>query len=383
MILKSSKKSIKWKIPLYKVHVNKTDLDYVSSVIKRGMNWALGPEIISLEKKLARYVGSKHCVCFNSGTSAGHAVMIAMNLEKSQVLVPSFSFIATANWPLMVGAHPKFVDIEEETLGMDPNKIEQKISQKVKAIMPIHFAGLPCKINEILSIAKKNKIKLIEDCAESIGSSINNKKTGTFGDASILSFAGNKILTAGEGGAVLTNSDKLFEKLKLIRSHGRLTKENYFLSNKNPKYTSLGYNWRMSTITAALALSQLENLKFLIKKRQENVEYMKKNLKNIEQIKFHSSPKGFVHVNQLFSIILSNSKIRNNLMTFLADKGIMSKIFFTPIHKSEHFKKLDVSTSNLTITEKISNTILSLPLYPDISKKEQDFVISEIKHLQK
>ena len=372
--MNSLQKNTKWKIPLYKVHVNQTDSQYVSSVIKRGMNWALGPEIISLEKKLAQYVGTKHCVSFNSGTSAGHAVMIAMNLEKSQIVVPSFSFIATANWPLMVNAHPKFVDIEEETLGMDPNKIKQKLSQKVKAIMPIHFAGLPCKIDEISLIAKKNKIKLIEDCAESIGSSINNKKCGTFGDASILSFAGNKILTAGEGGAVLTNSDKLFEKLKLIRSHGRFTSENYFLSNKNPKYISLGYNWRMSTITASLALSQLENLDFLIKKRKENVEYMKKNLKKCQQIKFHSAPKKFVHVNQLFSIILPNSKTRNNLMTYLAKKGIMSKIFFTPIHKSEHFKKLNVASSNLKITEKISNTIVSLPLYPDLTKTEMNLI---------
>ena len=376
--MKSTSKNTKWKIPLYKVHVNKTDTQYVNSVIKKGMNWALGPEIISLEKKLAKLVGLKHCVSFNSGTSAGHAVMIAMNLQKSQVLVPSFSFIATANWPLMVNAYPKFIDIEEDTLGMDPNQIEQKISPRVKAVMPIHFAGLPCKIDEIASIAKKNKIKLIEDCAESLGSSIKNKKSGSFGDATILSFAGNKVLTAGEGGAVLTNSDKLFEKLKLIRSHGRKTSENYFLSSKNPKYITLGYNWRMSTITAALALSQLENLDFLIKKRQENVDYMIKNLKKCEQIKFHSAPKNFIHVNQLFPIILPNSKIRNNLMSFLTTKGIMSKIFFTPIHKSPHFKKLNVSSSNLLITEKISNTIMSLPLFPDLTKKEMNFITDSV-----
>ena len=366
-----------WKIPLYKVHVSSSDITSVRNVLKRGMDWALGKEIIDLEKKLSEYVKCKYCLTFNSGTSAGHALMIAMNLKKSEVIVPSFSFIATANWPLMVDAIPKFADIEEDTLGLDPNKIQEKINKKTKLIMPIHYAGLPCRIQEIKKIAKDNKIPLIEDAAESIGSSVQNKKIGSFGDASVFSFAGNKVLTSGEGGAIVTNSKKLYEKLKLIRSHGRKINENYFSSNKTPNYIELGYNWRMSSITAALALSQLKNIDFLLKKRQENSKYLISKLKKLNNVKFHIPPENYTHSYQLFSIILEDKKTRNGLMNFLTSKRIMSKIFFSPIHTSSFFKQ-NFPKQNLPITEKISDTILSLPMYPDLTRSEMNLIIQSI-----
>ena len=148
------KKTNQWKIPLFKINVTKSDITSVTNVIKRGTDWACGPEINNLEDELSKYVGSKYCLVFNSGTSAGHAVLHALNIKNKQVIVPSLSFIATANWPLMVGAKPQFCDIENETLGMDPSKLQQKITKNTKVIMPIHYAGLPCKINEI----KKNCI---------------------------------------------------------------------------------------------------------------------------------------------------------------------------------------------------------------------------------
>ncbi len=264
------KKTSQWKIPLFKINVSPSDVKSVTNVIKRGTDWADGKEITQLEKELSKYIGCKYCLVFNSGTSAGHAVLIASGLQNKQVMIPSLTFISTANWVLMAGAHPKFIDIEEQTLGLDPIRIEEKITKTTKAIIPVHYAGLPCKINEIKKIARENKITLIEDAAESIGATVGKKKVGTFGEASIFSFAANKVLTSGEGGAVLTNSKKLFEKLKLLRSHGRLIKENYFSSIQKPNYVTLGYNWRMSSITAALALSQLKRLDYLIKKRQEN-----------------------------------------------------------------------------------------------------------------
>ncbi len=366
-----------WKIPLYKVHVSSSDIKSVRNVIKRGTDWALGKEIIDLEKKLSEYVDCKYCLAFNSGTSAGHALMIAMNLKKYEVIVPSFSFIATANWPLMVGAIPKFADIEEETLGLDPNKIQQKINKKTKLIMPIHYAGLPCKIQEIKKIARDNKIPLIEDAAESIGSSVDNKKIGSFGDASVFSFAGNKVLTSGEGGAIVTNSKKLYEKLKLIRSHGRKITGNYFSSNKIPNYIELGYNWRMSSITAALALSQLKNINYLLNKRRNNSKYLISKLKRSKDLKFHVAPKNYIHSYQLFSIILKDKKTRNGLMNFLTSKRIMSKIFFSPIHNSSFFKQT-LPKQNLPVTEKISDTILSLPMYPDLTHSEMNFIAESI-----
>jgi len=373
------KKTNQWKIPLFKINVTKSDIDSVTNVVKRGTDWACGQEIEQLENKLSNYIGTKYCLVFNSGTSAGHAVLHALDIKNKHVIVPSLSFIATANWPLMVHAKPQFCDIENETLGMDPSKIQEKISKNTKVIMPIHYAGLPCKINEIKKIASENKIPLIEDAAESIGASIKNKKVGTFGEASIFSFAANKVLTSGEGGAVVTNSKSLFEKLKLIRSHGRSIKENYFASIQNPNYVSLGYNWRMSSITAALALSQLQRLDTLIKMRQKNAKYLIKKLQKFKEITFHLSPKDYVHVYQLFTIMLPNTKTRNELSNFLTKKGVMSKIFFVAIHKTNFYKKLKSNYGDLSTTEDICDRILSLPMYPDLKETEMDFISKSIE----
>ena len=149
---------MKWKIPLYKVFVDGEDNRAVNKVIQRGMDWAIGPEIEKFEKKIVNYIGTKYCIAFNSGTSAGHAALIALGINtKSEVIVPSFTFISTANWPLMVQSSPKFADIEIQNYGMDPRDLETKISKKTKAVIPIHYGGLPCKIDEIKEISNKNK----------------------------------------------------------------------------------------------------------------------------------------------------------------------------------------------------------------------------------
>ena len=372
-------KKINWKIPLYKVSNDSSEIKAISKVIKRGMDWAIGPEIEEFENKLAKYIGTKYCISFNSGTSAGHAALLSYNLKKNdQVLVPSFSFIATANWPLMANCETKFVDIEEQNYGMDPKKIENSISKKTKIIMPIHYAGLPCKINEIKKIAKQNKIVLIEDAAESICSKINKQNIGTFGELGIFSFAGNKILTSGEGGAIVTNSKEKFDKLKLIRSHGRKSVDNYFSSIQTPKYVELGYNWRMSSITAAICLSQLDKIEKLINSRRQNAKYYQKKLKKFKEIKIHEEPIGYKHVYQLYSIQLPSKKIRDGLSKFLAKKGIMSKVFFAPIHLTDHFSSYKIKQKKMTNTEKISERILSLPMYPDLRKDEIDEIVDTI-----
>ena len=245
--------------------MDKNDLSYTSKVIQRGMSWAIGPEIEEFESKLAKYVGCDYGLAFNSGTSAQHASLLALEIKSRQkVIVPSFTFISTANSVLMVNAKPQFCDIEDQTLGLDPTNLEKSITKDTKAIMPIHYAGSACKIEEICDVAKRKKIPIIEDAAESLGCIVGKKKVGSFGDIAIFSFAGNKVMTTGEGGAIVTNSKKLYEKLKLIRSHGRQETENYFQSNKKPDYVTLGYNWRMSSITASLGISQLKKLDKMI-----------------------------------------------------------------------------------------------------------------------
>ena len=368
---------MRWKVPLYKILVEKDDLLNISKVIERGMYWAEGPEIEEFEKTLAEYLGVNYCVAMNSGTSALHATMLAYNIkENDEILVPSFAFVSTANAALMVNAKPKFVDIETDTYGMDPKILEKSISKKSKIIMPIHYSGLPCQIDKIRSIARKNNRLLVEDSAESLGAKINSKKVGTFGNASIFSFAGNKVLTTGEGGAVTTNSSKLHKKFKLIRSHGRKI-GNYFLSTKKPEYVQLGYNWRMSSIAAAIGLSQLNKIEKLISLRRKNAKILNSHLKKIQDISLPPEPENYKHVFQLYSILTPNQSVRNQLQKHLSAQGIMSKVFFYPVHLTSYHKKFK-NTNLLKTTENISRRVLSLPMYPNMKKEEIQLVYEAI-----
>ena len=370
---------MKWKIPLYKIFTDRDDNKAVNKVLQRGMDWAIGHEIAEFEKKIANYIGTKYCVAFNSGTSAGHAALLAININSGEVIVPSFTFISTANWPLMVNAKPKFVDIEEENFGLSPERVKVEITKNTKAIIPIHYGGLPCKIVEINRIARNKKITLIEDCAESFGAKIKGVSVGTFGQMSIFSFAPNKILTTGEGGAICTDSRKIFEKLQLIRSHGRKVNENYFKTSQLSDYISIGYNWRMSSITAALGLSQFDKLDRIIQLRRQHARFYVSKLKKIKEIKLLDEPKDHLHVYQLFTIQLKNNLIRNELQKFLASRGIMTKIFFEPIHLSNFYKKSGFGKKSLPNTEKISQTVLSLPIFPGLKSEEIRYICDSIK----
>ena len=271
MLESKNEKSQEWKIPLYKIYSDDEDLNLITKIIKRGTKWAIGPEIEEFENEIKNYIGTDYCITFNSGTSALHGLLLAYGIgNNDQVIVPSFSFISTANSVLFVDAIPKFTDIEEQTFGLDPKRISENITTETKAIVPMDYGGAPCRISEIKKIANENNIILIEDAAEALGASSNGEKVGKVADSSIFSFCGNKVLTTGEGGAAVTDSKEIYEKLKLIRSHGRIDKNNYFDNPEVSNYEMPGYNWRMSSITATLGISQIQKLDKLIKMRQEN-----------------------------------------------------------------------------------------------------------------
>ena len=368
-----------WKIPLFKIYWDKSDLSAVESVVRSGKFWAEGQEIREFEEKLAVYIGRKYCAVFNSGTSALHALLSAYGIDKGdEVIVPSFTFISTANAPLFVGARPVFADIEVETFGLDPQDVEIKITPKTKAIIPVHFGGCPCRIDELRRIAQKHNVILIEDSAESLGAKLNNKMTGTFGEAAMLSFCQNKIIATGEGGAAVTDSRKIYEKMKLFRSHGRLETENYFSSVRPFDYINLGYNFRMPTLIAALGLAQLKKVSRLIRMRRACADYYTARLaKETPQIIPFVAPRGFFNVYQLYPVMVGGN--RDALMAFLAKKGIMTKVYFSPVHKTYFYKKMMGNISGLSVTEKISRAILALPFYPGIKRSEMDYVVDNIK----
>jgi perosamine synthetase len=372
-----------WKVPLFKIYWDDEDVERVKEVLTSGSYWATGKEIPEFEKQLSRYIDVEYCVVFNSGTSALHAVSKACGIKRGdEVIVPSFTFIATANAPLFVGAKPVFADIERETYGLDPEDVEKKISPRTKAIIPIHYGGCPCRIQELKQIAHDHGLLLIEDAAESLGARSDDGKVGTFGDAAVLSFCQNKVITTGEGGAVVTNSKEVYEKLKMIRSHGMNQTLNYFSSTESMEYLSLGYNLRMSTMTAALGISQLKKIDRLIEMRRSNASYLTQKLLHVEGIMTPSAPMGFYHVYQLYTVRVRQG-LRDGLMKWLAQKGIMTKVYFPPVHQT-HFYRVSLKyRCSLPVTEEMSQQVLSLPLYPTLSREEMDHIADEVGYFFK
>jgi len=374
-----------WRVPLYRIYWDEEDKKSVMKVIERGSYWAIGPEIEEFETLVADYIGRNYAVSFNSGTSALHAILLACDLKAGdEVIVPSFTFIATANAALFVGAKPVFADVEEETFGVSPSDVQEKITRKTKAIMPVHYGGLPCRIKELQEIAKDNDLILIEDAAESIGASIDGKKVGSFSDSAVFSFCGNKVITTGEGGMIVTDSRKIWERLKLVRSHGRLEVEPYFATIKSLDYVTLGYNWRMSSVTAALGFSQMKKLDKVIEMRRRNVEYLERKLSKISGIGLQNPPEGYFHVYQMYTIRVKGGRVvRDALKDHLAKEGIMSKVYFEPVHLSSFYRrKFGHRKGELPVTEKLSEEVLTLPMYPTLHREEMDYIAKSISEFK-
>ena len=370
-----------WKIPLFKTYWDETDIESVTNVIKRGSYWATGPEIKEFEEKIVGYVGTKYAVTFNSGTSALHALLLAYDLKQGdEVIVPSFTFIATANAPLFVGAKPVFAEIEDRTYGLDPEDVKKRITPKTKAIIPIHYGGCPCLIKELKEIAEDHNLLLIEDAAESLGAKINDNKVGTFGDSAMFSFCQNKVISTGEGGAITTDSKEIYEKLKLIRSHGRLETQDYFSSTEYMDYVTLGYNFRMPTMNAALGLSQLKKIDRVIKMRRDKAEYMTKKLSRIKEITLPTAPPDYFHVYQMYTIRIDGTRqIRDRLIQYLGDKGISTKVYFEPVHLSYFYKnKFGFKGGDLPVTERIADQVLTFHTHPLLKNEEIDYISEEI-----
>jgi perosamine synthetase len=370
------------KIPLFKIFWDEEDIRAVNETIKKGMYWTNGPQSKEFEKMIAEYIGTKYAVVFNSGTSALHATVLAHNIKEGyEAIVPSFTFIATANALLFAGAKPVFADIETKTFGLDPEDVKEKITDKIKAIIPVHYGGSPCLIRELKEIADDHNLILIEDAAESFGARIKNKKVGTFGDSAMLSFCQNKVITTGDGGAAVTDSREIYEKLKLIRGHGRLEDTDYFSSWKHMDYVTLGYNYRMSDITAALGIAQLDKIDKIIQMRRRNAEYMNNKLSKIRNI---SLPKplsdDYFHVYQMYTVRVKEGQgLRDNLAEYLSRKGITAKVYFSPVHLTHFYKNELNYDCKLLATEEVSRQVLTLPMYPSLTTEEMDYIAEEIK----
>lgn len=365
---------------MFKIYWDKEDVQMVSDAIKKGMHWATGPSIEKFEGAISKYIGAGYATVFNSGTSALHAALLAHGIKKGdEVIVPSLTFIATANSPLFVGAKPVFAETEDKTYGLDPEDVKEKITKKTRAIIPIHYGGCSCLIRELKEIAQDHNLILIEDAAESLGAAIKKRKVGTFGDSAMFSFCAPKVITTGEGGAVVTNSRDVYEKLKLVRSHGRVETADYFSSAEYMDYITLGYNFRMSNLIAALGIAQIKKIDKIIEMRRKNAKYLSKKLSKITEITLPDPPADYFHIYQMYTIRTRSEKVRDELAKYLSEEGIMTKVYFPPIHLTHFYKKkFGCRKGMLPNTERIAGQVLTLPMYPRLTKREMDYMAEKI-----
>jgi len=364
-------------IPIAKPYIGDEEIKAVSDVLKSGII-AQGPKVRELEEKFARFCGTKYAIAVNSGTAALHTALHVIGINQGhEVITTPFTFISTATTILMQGAKPIFIDIDEDTFNINPEKIKDKISEKTKAILTVDLYGHLCDYDKISKIAKENNLLVMEDSCQALDAEFNGKKAGSFGDIGNFSFYATKNITCGEGGILTTNHKEYAENAKLFRQHGRSKMSGY-------EYITLGYNYRMTDICAAILLEQLKKIDTITKKRTENAEYLSNGLKKIKGIKTPIVEKGNKHVFHQYTIKVENDfKLsRDELMEYLSKKEISSAVYYPkPLHLLEHFKKLGYKEGDFPIAEKLSKQVLSLPVHPHLTKEQLDIIIKAFEEV--
>ena len=347
------------KIPINIPDIDKEEIREVTAVLSEksltSSSFEGGKRVQQFEKLLSKFVKSKFAVAVNSGTAALQACLYAIDIKHGdEVLVPSFTFVATANSVKSVGAKPVFVDILNDNYTMDPNDLRKKITRRTKAIIPVHLYGHMAYMDEILEIAKKKNIKIIEDASQSLGSKLKGKHSGTFSHLCCFSLYAGKVITSGEGGAIVTDDKKLFEKLRQIRNHG-LAKNNLTIR--------LGLNLRLSEISAAIAKIQMKKLPRLISQRKKNAQILTDLLKN-DDVTLPQQRKNETTNWYLYTIAVKN---RDKIMKKLNSSGIGARIYYSPpIHKTPYYK----TELHLPNTEWAASHVLSLPIHPKVRKQD-------------
>lgn len=361
------------KIPFADPYIGDDDVSAVCEAVRR-KRLSQGEYVERFEKEIANSINVKYAVAVSNGTSALHTALAAIGVGPGdEVIVPSFSFVATANCVLYQAAKPVFGDIDPLTYNIDPTKIEKQISKKTKVIIPVHFGGQSADMDVIMELADRYGLYVVEDAAEAHGALYKGRKVGSIGHIACFSFYPNKNMTTGEGGCIVTNIDELEEKMRMIRSHGQ---------NERYQHIMLGYNYRMTDIQAALGLTQLKKLNWVIEKKVERAHYYTKRIKesfNGEVKPPYVAPYA-THTYMFYTVRFKNQERRARAMAKLERNGVEARIAFPPIHLQPFYQKLfNYNMGFLQITEEVANTVLSLPLYPYMESKTQDYVLSLLK----
>ena len=372
-------------IPYARQSISPDDTRAVEAVLKSDY-LTQGPKVEEFEERLARYCGAKYAVALNSGTSALHSACFVAGIKAGdEVITSPISFAASSNCILYCGGTPKFADILEDTVTIDPAEIKKNITKKTKAIIPVDFAGHPAELEEIKKIAAEYNLIVIEDAAHALGSEYKGSKAGSceYSDMTILSFHAVKHITTGEGGMVLTNRKDLYDKLVMFRSHG-ITRNNRMLINKNKKkwfyeMQALGFNYRITDIQCALGMSQMDRLDSFVKRRREIAGLYKDGFSDMKDIICLSEREYAASSWHIFPIRVKGD--RDTVFDRLQSKGIRSNVHYIPIYLHPYYKKLGYRKGLCPKAEKYFKETLTLPLYPGMSDPEVKRVIMVTKDI--
>ncbi len=369
-----------YKIPLSKPDITGEEKRAVSEVLDTP-NLSLGKKYLEMEKIMAGFAGVKYAVAVNSGTSGLHLIVKALGIGAGdEVITTPFSFIASSNCILFEGAKPVFIDINEKTFNIDVSKIEEKITNKTKAILAVDIFSQPADWDELRRIAKKHKLYLIEDSAEALGSAYKGKKCGSFGDAAVFAFYPNKQITTGEGGVILTNNKNIYDLCRSMANQGRKVSNGKWL-----EHVMLGYNYRLDEMSCALGIAQMKRIKDILKKRAKVAELYNRKLKGIggletPHIKPGNKLSWFVYVVKL-DRSLAGAK-RDKIIKEMAERGIHCSNYFQPIHLQPFYiKEFGYKAGDFPIVEDISRRTLALPFFNNLAGKEIDFVVKNLKEI--
>lgn len=364
--------------------LDKHEINEVTDSLKSG--WlTMGNKVLSFEKDFAAYVGVKYALSVNSCTAALHLALLAHGLKKGdEVLVPSFTFVSTVNTIVHVGATPVFVDINRKTLNIDPDDLKRKITKKTKAIVAVHYAGLPVDIHNISKIAKEHNLIVIEDAAHAVGSKYQNKQIGAHGHTTCFSFYATKTITTGEGGMLTTNDAKVAEFVMRSRLHG-ISKDAWkrYLKGGTWKYDVLfpGFKCNMTDIQAAIGIHQLKKLEKFIEKRREYVLAYNEGFSTNNHVEFLSIPANVRHSHHLYPLLLKDYD-RDLFIEKMGEYNIGTSVHFIPVHQFSYFKaNFPVKKSDLPVTNQVFKKIVSLPLYPSMKKKDVQYVIKVVNDI--
>ena len=361
----------KIKIPIANPIIGDEEIEEVVKVLKSGFI-AQGPKVTEFEEKFAKFIGVKYAVATSSGTTALHTALLSCGIgEGDEVITSPFSFAATGNSILYTGARPVFVDIDIDTFNIDPDKIEEAITDKTKAIMPVQLYGQVADMDKVSEIAKKHDLFVIEDAAQAHGAVYKGKNVGSLGNMACFSFYPTKNMTTSEGGIITTDNEELAEKSKMIRAHGE---------SKRYEHAILGYNFRMTDISAAIGLAQLKKIEKFNEKRIANANYLTKELNSIEGIATPKKLDDTKHVYHQYTIKVTNGN-RDDWVKLLNENGIGTGVYYPiPIYKQKLYIELGYS-DKLENTEKATAEVISLPIHPNLAEKDLKSIVKVLKEI--